>query len=162
MPPAGDEMVTAGTGLGVANWALVNSTRVLVFSLATHKSPDGSKTTTMGPYMPWVKLASGATSPLELGGYTSTSPLASTPVPLGCAPEDRATLGDDDAPRCEGANAKRSGRGFGRCNQDGYSDRLRRLGRSAQRRRSRRPDWCGLHELWARRRAPRLGDKARA
>jgi hypothetical protein len=61
-------MVTAGTGLGMASWALVISTRVLVFTLSAHKSPDGSKTTVKGPYMSLVKLASGATSPLEPGG----------------------------------------------------------------------------------------------
>ena len=61
-------MVTVGTGLGVPSWALVNSTRVPLFTLAAHKSPDGSKTTTKGPFMPLVKLASGATSPLEPGG----------------------------------------------------------------------------------------------
>ena len=37
--------------------------------------------------MPLVKLASGATSPLALGGYTSTSPLSSTPVPVLVPPK---------------------------------------------------------------------------
>ena len=35
---------------------------------ATHKSPEGSKAMSVGPYMSLVKLASGATSPLEPGG----------------------------------------------------------------------------------------------
>ena len=64
-------MVTAGTGLGVPSSALVISTIVLslvLSTLAAHISPEGSKTTTKGPYMPWVKLASGATSPLASGG----------------------------------------------------------------------------------------------
>jgi hypothetical protein len=61
-------MVTAGAGLAMASWALVTSTRVLVFMLSAHRSPDGSKTTVKGPYMPLVKLASGATSPLAPGG----------------------------------------------------------------------------------------------
>jgi hypothetical protein len=80
-------MVTFGTGLRIANWALVNSKRSLVFSLATHKSPDGSKAMVVGPYMPLVKLACGATSPLELGGYTSTSPLSLTPLPALVPPK---------------------------------------------------------------------------
>src|ERR1017187_3218113 len=80
-------MVTAGTGLGVASWALVISTTVLVFMLSAHRSPDGSKTTVKGPYMSLVKLACGATSPLEPGGYTLTSPLASTVVPFPLLPD---------------------------------------------------------------------------
>ena len=63
-----DEMVTAGTGLGMASRALVNSMRVPVFTFAAHMSPDGSKTTTKGPCMPLAKLAAGTTSPLEPGG----------------------------------------------------------------------------------------------
>lgn len=66
--PKANEMVTAGEGSGVANWALVNSTRVLLFTLAAHKSPEGSNLTVKGPFMPLVKLASGLTSPCELGG----------------------------------------------------------------------------------------------
>src|SRR6202034_3742231 len=85
--PDSAKMVTAGTGLGTASWALVSSKRSLVFSLPTHRAPDGSKAIVVGPYMPLVKVARGATSALPLVGYTSTSPLASTPFPPPLPPK---------------------------------------------------------------------------
>ena len=109
-------MVTAGTGLGVASWARVISTTVLVFTLSAHRSPDGSKTTVKGPYMSLVKLASrchvtvgvgrvNVHLPVGLDGgpfpalagpaivppwETTTLPGAKGPIPAGAA---EATVG---------------------------------------------------------------------
>ena len=117
--PEGNVMVTLGTGLGMPSWALVNSTTVPVFRFTVHKSPHGSKAMATGPYMSFVNLASGATSPLEFVLVDVHLPVFSAtvvPMPLPAVPKIRASLGDDHAPRGERMYARR-GRSFGRCYQ---------------------------------------------
>jgi hypothetical protein len=104
----GAEMVTAGAGLGVASWDLVISTRVLLSTLAAHKSPDGSKITTKGAVHALGETCLRCHVTVGVGRVHVYTAIRLDTGRASAVPGDRATLGDDDAPRYKGACGKRS------------------------------------------------------
>jgi len=88
---------------------LVSSNMSLVFFVWPPRSPLG-RSHRDRPIMPLLKLAFGPRHRWRWRVH-STSPLASTPLPV-CTPEMVPPLGDDDAPRAKGLS-QRSGGGSG-------------------------------------------------